>query len=87
MINCGDGKLTNGAGTNQLPAMLRINRTVIGTIGVNGMPVKAGIGGHPRPPEVTMKVSPRGHHGRIPLKMGRKSTSGVGREPAREDLA
>ena len=67
MMSCGDGKLINGAGTNQLPAVLTINRTVTGTSGVTGMPVMTGIGGHP--PEVMMKGGPRGHHGHILLRM------------------
>ena len=75
MMSWGDGKLINGAGTNQLPAVLTINRTLTGTSGVTGMPVMSGIGGHPSPPEVMMKGGPRGHHGHILLGMSRKSTS------------
>ena len=75
VMSCGDGKLINGAGMNQLPAVLTINKTVTGPSGVTGMPVMTGIGGHPGPPEVMMKGGPRGHHGHILLGMSRKSTS------------
>ena len=84
-IHRSDGKLINGAGTNELPAILRINRNVIGTSGVAGMPAMIGIGGHRGPPVVMMKGGLRGHHGRVSLTLSRKS--GVGREPARKDLA
>ena len=55
MMICGDGKLIDGVGTNQLPAVLRINRILTGTSGVAGMPAMTGIGGHLGPPEVMMK--------------------------------
>ena len=72
MMNCGDGKLTRGAGTNQLPPVLR---TVIGTSEFTGMPVTTGIDGHLGPPVATMKGGPRGHHGRVSLTVSRKSSS------------
>ena len=81
MMSCGDGKLTHGAGTNQLPSVPRFNRTVIGISGVTGMPVTTGIDGHLGSPVATVKGGPRGHHGRVSL------TVGVGRKPARKDLA
>ena len=54
-INRSDGKIINVAGTNESPAILKINRTVIGTSGVAGMPAMTGIGGHLGPPELMMK--------------------------------
>ena len=74
-IHRSDGKLINGAGTNESPSMPRVNRTVIGTSGVSGMPAMTGIGGHLGPPVVMMKCGLRGHHGHNLVRMIRKSTS------------
>ena len=59
--SCVPDHLVNGARTNQLPAILRINRTVMGTSGTGGMPAMIGIGGHLGPTEVMMKGGLRGH--------------------------
>ena len=76
----------------ELPAIRRINRTVIGTSGVAGMSAMTGIGGHLGPPEVMMKGCLRGQHGHILLSMSRKKVlrqepaSGVGRSQKRPGL-
>ena len=79
------------SGTNELPAIHRINKTVVGTNGADGgFPAMNGIGGHLGPPEVVKKGGLRGHHGHMRLGMKRNSTSTraplSGRKPAREDL-
>ena len=81
-IHRSDGKLINGAGKNELPAIRRINKIVIGINGAAGnpsmtvrIPALTGIGGHRGPPELMMKGGLRGHHGHNRFFLNRKSNS------------
>ena len=71
-ISHSDGKLINGTGTNELPAIKRINKIGIGTNGAIGTMIIIGIG---VPPELMMKGGLRGHHGHSRLIQRRRSTS------------
>ena len=67
-----DGKLINGTGTNELPAIQSINKIAIGTHGEFGTMIIIGIGG---PPELMTKGGLRGHLGHSRLIQRRSSTS------------
>ena len=91
-IHRSDGKLIKGAGTTELPAVLRNNRTVIGTSGVAGASNDwhwwTSLSTRGDDEKVVFVVTMVTFFSECVEKLLRQEpASGVGRKSAREDLA